>query len=57
MKTAFMEKIETMNIEMNRTKVDSRKKIYMIEEDLNQTKNVKELLLKKLTDFQKNIQH
>lgn len=55
MKKAFMEKIEDMNTEMNKTKVDSRKKIYMIEEDLNQTKNVKELLLKKLTDLQKQI--
>jgi hypothetical protein len=55
MKKAFMEKIEEMNKEMNRSIIDNRKKIYMIEEDLNQTKNVKELLLKKLTDLQKII--
>ena len=50
-----MEKIEEMNIELNKSKVDNRKKIYMVEEDLNQTRNVKELLLKKLTDLQKTI--
>jgi len=55
MKKAFMEKIEEMNIELNKSKVDNRKKIYMVEEDLNQTRNVKELLLKKLTDLQKTI--
>ena len=34
-----MQKIEEMNSELNKSKVDNRKKIYMVEEDLNQTKN------------------
>ena len=55
MKKAFIEKIEEMNKDMNRNIIDNRKKIYMIEEDLVQTKNVKELLLKKLTDLQKTL--
>lgn len=54
MKKAFMEKIDELNAEMHKNKVESRKKMFILEEDLNQTKNVKELLLKKLTDMQKS---
>ena len=50
-----MDKIELLNTEINKSSVENRKKIYMIEEDLNQTKNVKELLLKKLTDLQRSL--
>jgi len=49
-----MEKIDELNAEMHKNKVESRKKMFILEEDLNQTKNVKELLLKKLTDLQKS---
>ena len=55
MKTAFMDKIEEINMDMNRNKVENKKKIYMVEEDLSQTRNVKELLLKKLTDLQRSL--
>ena len=55
MKKAFVQKIEELNSELNKIKVDARKKIYMLEEDLTQTKNVKELLLKKLTELQKKV--
>jgi len=56
MKKAFMEKIEELNTDIHKMKVESRKKIFMLEEDLNQTKNVKELLLKKLTEVKKSIE-
>ncbi len=49
-----MEKIDELNCEMHKNKVENRKKIFILEEDLNQTKNVKELLLKKLTEMQKS---
>ena len=50
-----MDKVEEINTDMNKNKVESKKKIYMIEEDLNQTRNVKELLLKKLIDLQRSL--
>lgn len=55
MKTAFTLKIEELNSEMHKNKSENRKKIFMLEEDLTQTKNVKELLLKKLTELQKSV--
>lgn len=55
MKKAFTEKIEELNAEMHKNKSENRKKLFMLEEDLNQTKNVKELLLKKLTELQKTV--
>ena len=50
-----MQKIEELNTEMHKGKVETRKKIFILEEDLTQTRNVKELLLKKLTDLQRSI--
>lgn len=55
MKSAFLKKIDDLNCELHTNKVESRKKIYMLEEDLGQTKNVKDLLLKKLTELQKTL--
>ncbi len=53
MKKAFTQKIEEMNVDMQKNKNANRKKIFMLEEDLTQTKSVKELLLKKLIECQK----
>jgi hypothetical protein len=53
MKKAFTQKIEELNAELQKNKNENRKKIFLLEEDLTQTKNVKELLLKKLTEFHK----
>jgi len=53
MKKAFTQKIEELNAVLQKNKNENRKKIFLLEEDLTQTKNVKELLLKKLTEFHK----
>ncbi len=55
MKSAFIKKIEELNEEINKIKIESRKKIYFIEEELTQTKNVKDLFLKQIIDLQKRI--
>jgi hypothetical protein len=55
MKTAFVTKVEDLNSELNTQKIDSRKKIYELEEDLTQTKQVKDLFLKQITELQKKI--
>ena len=48
-----MKKIEELNEEINKVKIDSRKKLYFLEEELTQTKNVKDLFLKQIIDLQK----
>jgi hypothetical protein len=55
MKTAFVKKIEELNEEINKIKIDSRKKLFFMEEELTQTKNVKDLFLKQIIDLQKRV--
>lgn len=43
-----------MNIEINNIKINSRKSILYIEEELSQEKHIKELFLKQITDLQKH---
>jgi hypothetical protein len=55
MKQAFTKKIEDLNEEMNSIKVDSRRKINNLQEDLNQVSYIKDLFLRQITDLQKKI--
>jgi hypothetical protein len=55
MKSAFIKKLEDLNEEINKIKIDSRKKLYYMEEELSQTKNVKDLFLKQIIDLQKRL--
>lgn len=53
MKQAFSKKIQELNEEINAIKVDSRRKINNLNEDLNQVTYVKDLFLRQVTDLQK----
>ena len=54
MRNAFISKIENMNLEINNIKINSRKTIFYIEEELNQEKHIKELFLNQISDLQKH---
>lgn len=56
MKNAFIHKIEELNEEMNKIKIESRKKLNVTEEELNQTRYVKDLFLKQITELQKSLE-
>jgi len=53
MKQAFSKKIQELNEGINAIKVDSRRKINNLNEDLNQVTYVKDLFLRQVTDLQK----
>jgi hypothetical protein len=55
MKNSFVKKIEELNNEMHGMKIDYRRKLYDIEEDLSQTKHIKDVFLKQITELQKRI--
>ena len=57
MKTAFVQKIEKLNEEVNSVKIESRRKINSAQEDLIQVTYVKDLFLKQITDLQKRLQN
>ena len=53
MKDTFMQKIDSLNEEMNTIKIDSRRKVNNIQEDLTQATYIKDLFLKQITELQK----
>jgi hypothetical protein len=53
MKASFVKKIDQLNDEICTQRTGFRKKISYLEEELNQTKHVKDLLVKQVTEFQK----
>jgi hypothetical protein len=53
MKDTFMQKIDSLNEEMNTIKIDSRRKVNNIQEDLNQATYIKDLFLRQITELQK----
>jgi hypothetical protein len=53
MKDTFMQKIDSLNEEMNNIKIDSRRKVNNIQEDLNQATYIKDLFLRQITELQK----
>ena len=55
MKSTFMQKIESLNEEMNKTKIDSRRSLNSIQEDLTQVTYIKDMFLKQITELQKKI--
>ncbi len=48
-----MKKIEEMNEDNNRVKMESRRKINFLEEELDQNKNIKDLFLKQIIELKK----
>jgi hypothetical protein len=48
MKDTFMNKIGELNEELADTKVDSNKKIFELQQDLSETKQIKDLFVKKI---------
>jgi hypothetical protein len=53
MKASFIKKIDQLNEELCNQKTSFRKKISYLEEDLTQTKYVKDLLVRQVTELQK----
>lgn len=56
MKNSFVKKIENLNEEMNQIKIDARRKVNTLTEDLTQTTYVKDLFLKQITELQKKLE-
>lgn len=56
MRLSFIKKIEEMNSDITITKSTLKKTILYLEEELKQEKQIKEVFLKQLTDYQKIIQ-
>ena len=54
MKKSFVKKIEQQNNTINDMKIDSRKKIYGLEEELKQVTYIKDVFLKQITELKKN---
>lgn len=55
MKNTFLKKIEQLNEETSQIKLDSRRKVNMLQEDLTQAVYVKDLFLRQITELQKRL--
>ena len=53
MKNSFVQKIDQLNEQLISEKSNYRKKVYYLEEELEKTKNIKDLFLRQLTELQK----
>jgi hypothetical protein len=53
MKKSFVEKLDSLNEQLVNDKTNFRKKIHYIEEQLEQTKKIKDLFFKQVTEFQR----
>lgn len=53
MKKSFLEKIKDMEEDASGYKVQARRKIYTLEEDLKQATYLKDIFLRQITDYQK----
>ena len=54
MKKSFVKKIEQQNNSITDMKIEARKKIYGLEEELKQTTYIKDVFLKQITEMKKN---
>ena len=54
MKKSFMKKIEQQNNTITDMKIDARKKIYSLEDELKQVTYIKDVFLKQITELKKN---
>lgn len=55
MKSTFVKKIEVLNDEINKHKIESRRKINTLQDDLTQVTYIKDMFLKQITELQKKI--
>ncbi len=55
MKKSFIKKIEIQNDEVNNLKLDSRRKVNNLQDELNQVTHTKHLFLKQITELQKQL--
>jgi len=55
MRKSFIKKIEELNEEIHRIKIESRRKINTLQEDLTQITYVKDVFLRQITELQKRI--
>jgi hypothetical protein len=53
MKNSFVKKIEILNEEMNSIKIESRRKVNMLQDDLTQAVYIKDLFLKQINELHK----
>lgn len=55
MKNAFVQKIESLNEEVSSTKIECRRKVNNLQEELNQVTYIKDIFLKQISELQKRI--
>lgn len=55
MKNSFLKTVEDLNSDINNKKIEFRRKVYDLEEELSQTKHVKDVFLKQITELQRKI--
>jgi hypothetical protein len=53
MKKTFVEKLDSLNEQLVTDKTNFRRKIHYLEEDLEQTKKIKDLFFKQVTELQR----
>jgi len=54
MKKSFTKKIEDLNQDLTDMKIDSRRKIYSLEDELKQSNHIKDLFLKQISELKKH---
>jgi hypothetical protein len=55
MKSTFTKKLENVNDEMNKIKIESRRKLNSLQEDLSHVTYIKDMFLKQITELQKKV--
>ena len=55
MKSAFVKKIDDITLELSQTKSDSRSKIYSLEQELKESKHLKDVFLQQIIQLQKQL--
>ena len=56
MKAAFVKKVDALTTELNESKSNSRKQIYDMQNELSETKNLKNIFLQQVFSLQKFIE-
>ena len=57
MKNAFVRKLEEINEELNQTKSETRVKLYNMEQELKDTKRLKDVFLEQVVQLQKQLEN
>lgn len=55
MKNAFSKKVDEMTNQLNDIQIDSRKKIYELEQDLKESERLKDVFLQQIVSLQEQL--